>query len=239
MKIIEYRNAKDIDIYFPQYNWTFKHGRYSHFKEGSIICPYEKRFRGIGYLGEGEYKTRENNKETRCYHEWMKILQRCYDSSYQEKYPTYKDCIICEEWMCYQNFAEWYYNNYYTINNEKMEIDKDILCKGNKIYSPQTCIIVPQRINKLFTKSNKLRGDLPIGVYYNKQNKKYRSQINKIENGKKQRVYLGLYNTPQEAFESYKKAKENYIKQVADEYKPYIPKELYDAMYNYKVEITD
>ena len=175
MKIIEYRNAKDIDIYFPQYNWTFKHGRYSHFKEGSDICPYEKRFRGIGYLGEGEYKTRENNKETRCYHEWMKILQRCYDSSYQEKYPTYKDCIICDEWMCYQNFAEWYYNNYYTINNEKMEIDKDILCKGNKIYSPQTCIIVPQRINKLFTKSNKLRGDLPIGVYYNKQNKKYRS----------------------------------------------------------------
>ena len=239
MKIIEYRNAKDIDIYFPQYNWTFKHGRYSHFKEGSVICPYEKRFRGIGYLGEGEYKTRENNKETRCYHEWMKILQRCYDSSYQEKYPTYKDCIICEEWMCYQNFAEWYYNNYYTINNEKMEIDKDILCKGNKLYNPQTCIIVPQRINKLFTKSNKLRGDLPIGVYYNKQNKKYRSQISKIENGKKQRVYLGLYNTPQEAFESYKKAKENYIKQVADEYKPYIPKELYDAMYNYKVEITD
>ena len=239
MKIIEYRNAKDIDIYFPQYNWTFKHGRYSHFKEGSVICPYEKRFRGIGYLGEGEYKTRENNKETRYYHEWMKILQRCYDSSYQEKYPTYKDCIICEEWMCYQNFAEWYYNNYYTINNEKMEIDKDILCKGNKIYSPQTCIIVPQRINKLFTKSNKLRGDLPIGVYYNKQNKKYRSQISKIKNGKKQRVYLGLYNTPQEAFESYKKAKENYIKQVADEYKPYIPKELYDAMYNYKVEIID
>ena len=120
-----------------------------------------------------------------------------------------------------------------------MEIDKDILCKGNKIYSPQTCIIVPQRINKLFTKSNKLRGDLPIGVYYNKQNKKYRSQISKIENGKKQRVYLGLYNTPQEAFESYKKAKENYIKQVADEYKLYIPKELYDAMYDYRVEITD
>ena len=149
MKIIEYRNAKDIDIYFPQYNWTFKHGRYSHFKEGSIICPYEKRFRGIGYLGEGKYKTRENNKETRCYHEWMKILQRCYDSSYQEKYPTYKDCIICEEWMCYQNFAEWYYNNYYTINNEKMEIDKDILQWNQefKIYSPQTCCLIPHNLN--------------------------------------------------------------------------------------------
>ena len=50
---------------------------------------------------------------------------------------------------------------------------------------------------------------------------------------------LGYFETPKEAFKSYKTFKEQYIKQVADEYKDKIPKKLYEAMYNWKVEITD
>ena len=50
---------------------------------------------------------------------------------------------------------------------------------------------------------------------------------------------LGYFETPKEAFQAYKVAKENYIKQVADEYKDKIPYRLYEAMYNYEVEITD
>ena len=235
MIISVYRNTRDIDVYFPEYDWTFKHSRYKNFKNSSIICPYERRFKGVGYLGEGKYKFRENNKETRCYHEWMKMLERGYGKLWKERHPTYKDCCVCEEWHNFQNFAEWYYNNYYSVNEERMEIDKDILYKNNKIYSPQTCIIVPQRINILFVKSDKIRGDYPIGVHKHK-NGTYVTQCDFNDSRKR---YLGCYSTIEEAFNVYKMEKERYIKQVADEYKSYIPEKLYDAMYKYEVEISD
>lgn len=240
MEIIEYRNTRDIDIYFEEYDWTFKHGSYSCFKNGSVICPYERRFRGIGYLGEGKYTFRVNNEETRCYREWMKILERGYDKKWSEKHPTYESSVVCEEWHNFQNFAKWYYENIYNCNDERMELDKDILYKKNKIYSPETCVFVPSRINKLFTKGDRVRGKYPIGVYYNKKENKFRSQLSYLdENNKKKRKLLGRFNTPLEAFMIYKQAKEKYIKQVADEYKDLIPQKLYEAMYNYEVEIND
>ena len=55
----------------------------------------------------------------------------------------------------------------------------------------------------------------------------------------KKQNFLGHYNTPEEAFQAYKQFKENYIKQVADEYKELIPEKLYNAMYEYEVEIED
>ena len=87
------------------------------------------------------------------------MLRRCYDEKLHKKYPTYIDCKVCEEWLNFQNFAKWYYNNYYEIENEKICLDKDILHKGNKIYSPDNCVFVPNNINVLFVKSDKSRGD--------------------------------------------------------------------------------
>ena len=56
MIITRYENARDLDVYFPEYDWTFKQVYYSNFKKGNIKCPYEKRYFGVGYLGEGKYK---------------------------------------------------------------------------------------------------------------------------------------------------------------------------------------
>ena len=154
------------------------------------------------------------------------MLQRCYDNKTQEKYPTYKGCQVCEEWHNFQNFAKWFEENYYEVEGENIDIDKDILCKGNKIYSPQTCVLSPHKINSLFVNRKNDRGNYPIGVCKGK---------NKI----KKSCYLSRYNTSEEAFQSYKQAKENYIKQVADEYKDKIPEILYKAMYKYKVNIND
>lgn len=244
MEIIKYRNAKDVDIYFEEYDWTFKHNRYSHFKEGSVICPYEKRFKGIGFLGEGKYTFRTNNKETKCYRDWMKMLDRGYGEKWSKKHSTYEKVEVCEEWHCFQNFAKWWEENYYEIEGERVELDKDILIKGNKIYSPNTCMFVPQRINILFVKSDKSRGKYPIGVYlHTKGNYKCLIAQCSIINseGNKERKYLGNFplDKPFQAFTTYKNFKENYIKQVADEYKELIPQKLYGAMYNYEVEIND
>ena len=120
-----------------------------------------------------------------------------------------------------------------------MALDKDILVKGNKTYSPNTCVFVPQNINTLFIKSNKIRGKYPIGVTFNKDKNKYQAQCNTLINGKNMKKTLRLYNTIEEAFNAYKQFKEANIKQIADYYKENIPDKLYEAMYNYKVEITD
>ena len=239
MEIIRFKNKSDIDIYFPQYDWIAEHRYYNDFQKGSIKCPFEPTVYGVGFYGVGKYKSRENGIKTNAYKEWHNMFARCY-GNYKKRNITYEDCHVCEEWHNFQNFAEWYEENYYEIEGEKICLDKDILYKGNKIYSPQTCIFVPQRINILFIKSDKIRGDYPIGVVYNKRDDVFESWINKCNNdNKKKQIYLGRYNTSEEAFRVYKIEKEKYIKQIADECKPYIPKELYEAMYRYEVKIDD
>ena len=239
MIITKYNNNRDIDVYFPEYDYTVNHVTYNNFKKGVIKCPYEKRTYGKGYTGKGKYKPRENGKKTKCYKVWQSMLQRCYDSKYRRREPTYQDCEVYAKWLNFQTFAEWYENNYYEIPGKVMSLDKDVLFKGNKIYSPETCIFVSNDINNLFTKRDNFRGDLPIGVYYKKQNGKYISQCN-FGDGQK---YLGCYDTPQEAFEVYKEYKEKYIKEVIDSYEGIIPEPHYsrlrEAMYNYRVEIND
>lgn len=233
------RNYTYIDVYFPKYNWTFKNQRYGDFKKGQIKCPYERRYYGIGYLGEGDYKSKENGKDTRVYITWKSMLQRCYSEKYHKKHTTYKDCTVCDEWHNFQNFAKWYEDNYYEIEGQKMHLDKDILCKGNKIYSPETCIYVPQTINGLFIKNNSNRGESVIGTTPSKGKYMTRCQMINPETGMSKSEYLGCYDTQGKAFEVYKYYKERNIKMVADYYKEQIPIKLYNSLYDYEVEITD
>ena len=120
-----------------------------------------------------------------------------------------------------------------------MCLDKDILVKGNKVYSSETCIFVPQKINTLFENRKNCRGDCPIGVTYDKDCNLYRARCNILNNNKQKSKHLGRFKTKIEAFKSYKIFKESYIKQMAEKYKEVIPVELYKAMYNWEVEITD
>jgi hypothetical protein len=165
------------------------------------------------------------------------MLTRCYSEKRREiNYLSYENCTVCEEWHNYQNFKKWYELNYYEIEEEEMELDKDILYKNNKIYSPQTCIFVPYSINLLFIKPNKRK--LPQGVCYDKNRNKYIAQIICInKNLNKGHISLGRYNTVEEAFFVYKNAKEDYVKQLAEIYKVKysIPDALYNAMLCYKV----
>jgi len=232
IKIIKYNHSEDVDIYFEEYDWVAKNVRYDYFKNKTIACPYEPRLYNVGYIGEGKYCYAKDKK---CYAMWSKMLERCYSERYQNKKPTYKGCEVCEEWYNFQNFAKWYYENYYEIKDEEMHLDKDILCKGNKIYSPQTCIIVPERINSLFTNSHNVRGELPIGCTFD--NDRIRVRCCTID----KRLTLGHFplNRPFQAFTCYKNFKEKYVKEVADEYKDLIPIELYNAMYEWRVDIND
>jgi hypothetical protein len=112
------------------------------------------------------------------------------------------------------------------VGNEQIDLDKDILCKGNKVYSPETCVFVPHTINTLFLRCQKNRGNLSIGVCFDKSKKKYCAGLG-INN---KNIKLGVYNTPEEAFAEYKRHKEALIVVTADKYKGRIPEKLYKAM---------
>lgn len=230
VEIIEYFSSKNCTIQFED-GKKYLNKEYSKIVRGQVKNPYHNSILNIGYIGEGTFKVKCNKKITKEYSLWRSILQRGYNLQYKEKYPTYKDVTVCEEWHNFQNFAEWVSGSYV----KDFEIDKDILVKGNKIYSPKTCCFVPKEINYILTKNNSKRGNLPIGVKKVSNSNKFQSSISKIVS----ESYLGSFNTPEEAFQAYKQAKEAYIKEVAEKWKDKIDQKVYQALQEYQVEITD
>ena len=203
--------------------------RYDHIKSGNVKNPNAPIVYGIGYSSVGKYSQKEHRS---AYRKWQGMLERCYSEKYHIKKPTYIGCSVSKDWFNFQVFADWFYdetNGY----KEGYQLDKDILIKGNKIYSPETCCFVPQEINTLLVKGDSKRGNLPIGVRKNHNGFQARLSINgNLKN-------MGTYSTQEEAFSVYKKEKESYIKNLADEIKNNITPKVYDALINYIVEITD
>lgn len=215
---------------FPEYNYTREHTRYGHFIKGEINCLTKKTVYGVGYLGDGSYNSQDDKK---AYKTWRGMLERCYSERCQEKYTSYKGCKVHEEWYDFQKFARWHYANYYEVGNQRMCLDKDILIKNNKIYSTETCIYVPERINKLFIRNiSSRKNNMPIGV--RKEGNSYIAECALGDN-----TFKKCFHSMEEAFEHYKIAKENYIKEIANEYKDQIPYKLYNAMMTYEVNETD
>lgn len=229
MSIIAYRGARDCDIQFDNGYQVFK-TVYDSVKKGSIKNHYYPSVFGEGYFGVGRHKSKINGKFTDNYNRWVSMLCRCYNIKFHSEH-AYKEVMVCEEWKCFQVFAEWYENNYKS-HMQDWDMDKDILSKNNKIYSPETCCFVPSDINSLFIRKQNHRGNYPIGVYYNKKDKKFVAQLAATN-------FYKRFDTPEEAFYAYKTEKELYIKEMADKWKHYIKPEVYKAMYAYKVEITD
>lgn len=207
---------------------------YHNFTKGIVKSPYDKTVYSKGYIGIGKYNSRINGRTTKQYNTWNAMMTRCYNDKFLKQHISYAECKVCDEWHNFQNFAKWYDENFYEIPNEVMCLDKDILIKGNKIYSHKTCVFVPQRINTLFIKSNSIRGNLPIGVVIHKN--KFEANC---KNTKRKNVFLGSFNNEYDAFLAYKNFKENFIKSTAENYKNLIPRNLYDSLINYTVSIED
>lgn len=229
MKIIGYRNNNDVDVEFlDDFHYVKEHQTYSNFSHGTIKNPYDKTMCGIGYIGVGKHMARnsDTHKLERIYQIWAALFDRCYHN--KEKYPAYYDkCEICEEWHNYQNFADWYEKNEYECDG-RLHIDKDILNPNCNIYSPENCLLVPQRINMLFMNRPNKRG-LPNGIIERPNG--YLARYS----GKD----YGVHKTLNEAYLRYAAEKESAIKNIADEYKDIIPQKVYEALYNYKVDIRN
>lgn len=224
IEVVEYFNANNCAIEFKN-GLIIKNLTFGNIKKGEVKNPYHLSVYNMGYVGIGKYGSKSHIK---IYENWHNLLRRCYDKKRQEKTLTYKDCFVDKRWHNFQNFAEWYDENYI----ESWQLDKDILFKGNKIYSPETCCFVPQEINKLFLFTKQNKGLYPTGVSFSKQNKKFLAKIKKHNKS----YNLGYYITPEEAFEVYKTAKEKHIKEIAEEWKNLISNKVYEILITYKIQ---
>lgn len=231
MAIIYYQNSINVTVKFEDGYMT--KCTYQQFLKGNVSNPNDRTVKGVGFVGEGIFSSKTHPQ---IYAVWSSMLDRCYN----DRYPTYAECTVCTEWHSFQNFCKWYLGNYYIVSTgERMEVDKDIKIKGNKIYSPETCLLVPRSINVLFTKSDAKRTAVhPIGVLCIDGNR-YIARLNITIDGVKTKRYLGTFNTIDEAFAAYKEGKEQYIKEMANKYKDEIPAKLYEALINYKVAVND
>ena len=233
MMVVEYVNTHDITVEFQDEYKARVHTSWGMFERGVVKNPYRPMVFGAGIIGN-KYKSRIRNKLTIEYRTWQNMLQRCFSQKYKNSHPAYQDVTCCNEWLLFENFYEWMHSQ---ENFDKWAsigggaIDKDILIKGNRIYSPDACCLVPQQINSLFIKRKDYRGDCPIGV----------SKLKKYYVVDCHGDYVGLHSTLEDAFLAYKEYKEKIIKQIAQrEYdKGNITKECYEAMLKYEVEITD
>lgn len=229
MRIIKYNNSDDIDVEFlDKFRYVKEHQSYSNFVRGQIKNAYDRTVYGVGYIGVGIYKPMKNKDviETR-YNDWRNMLGRCYSEDERE-YDVYHHCKVDERWHNYQNFSQWFEENKYPIENERLQVDKDILIPCNTIYSPETCLLVPNRINALFINKPNKRG-LPNGI--TKVGLKYSAKYNNLN--------LGTYYTVEEAFDVYAKAKKDNIIRFAFEYKNILPAKVFDALIRYEVKIEN
>lgn len=174
---------------------------------GCAFCDSEQSVRGL-----------------KSYRVWRGVLDRCFNTAFQEKEPTYKGCSICKEWLLFSTFKKWFDENYV----DGFEIDKDLLSDINrKLYSPQTCVFLPMEINRfLGGRSTKIEHNIPLGVL---------SSGNKFI-AKHGRTYLGTFDTIKEAQDAYLKTKKEYTVMLANKWKDKIEQRAYDALINLDVD---
>jgi hypothetical protein len=128
-----------------------------------------------------------------AYATWRGMIQRCVDPDYKNMRPAYKDVTVWHGWQRFMAFRRWWLCNYV----EGWELDKDIFSDVNKIYSPSTCIFIPQWLNVFLTE--RPNSDTPKGVFYEEQRRKFKASV-KYEN---KTINIGRFETQEQALSAY------------------------------------
>ena len=229
--VIEYNGCNDVKVKFVDSSYT-TFSTTGNIRSGSVKDKMSPSVYGVGIVGVNSIST--NRKPHQEYVFWNSMLQRCYDLSYQLKRPTYIGCTSSNNFKYYPYFKDWC-NKQVGFGNKGWCLDKDILVKGNKLYSEDTCCFVPREINSLFALSGNARGLNPIGVQFNLEEGNYSARVSR--DGK--HCHIGTYETKEDAFLRYKEAKELHIKSVAKRWFGKIDQNVFNALMTYEVGILD
>ena len=232
-KIVKYNNNRNVEIQFLNtgYEATVE---LVQVKRGEVKDRYVPSVYGVGIVGN-KYPIKVNDVQTKEYGLWKSMLRRCYSDNSKNKNPTYEGCEVSDNFKSYEYFYEWC-DKQIGFGVKGFELDKDLLVKGNKVYSESTCVFLPQEINTLLIKCTASRGKHPIGVCWSNTNKAFIAQVGK---NKGKQEHLGYFKTELEAFKAYKQAKESFVKEQANKWKSQIDERAYNALMSYEVSIDD
>ena len=164
---------------------------------------------GVG-INDAPFLVRDDGKMDPIYVKWVNMLERCYSSKFHERQPTYIVCTVCKEWHSFMAFRAWMLKQQW--QGEKMQLDKDIIKPGNRVYCPEFCMFVPASVNSLLTDAGAARGEWMLGVYFRRG--KFEAQCN---DGRGKRIHLGRFDTEIEAHNTWRVFKIKVIRKVADE----------------------
>lgn len=229
-KVIEYIDFKNVVIEFVETKFvtvtTTQQIRFGEVRD--LLYPSVE---GIG-INDLEFTETHMQPRHPYYYMWVNMLRRSHNvySTY-----AYAGASCDKNWIYFSKFIEDISNieNHIKGVEDSWQLDKDILVKGNKHYSKETCCFVPKEINSLLVSARQRRGKLPVGVGYNKRDKLFTSTVS-IEGKRKS---LGCYKDEISAFQAYKLAKEQHIKYIADKFKDEIASNVYEALYNWEIEV--
>lgn len=184
---------------------------------------------GVGHYTQQTYR--------KLYGVWFNMIERCYDEKFQSRHKSYIGCSVCSEWLNFQSFARWYESQ-----NAPMgwHIDKDIRFKGNKVYSPETCGLVPPEVNKMFVCQKHTKHDLPLGVFYKPRYTKsgkftHYDIFASCKNAEGKQIHLGYFKSVDEAAIAYKQFKMGVISSLAEKYCNELTDVMYNALINYQL----
>ena len=167
------------------------------------------------------------------YSRWYNMNSRCYRECYHRTHPgtIYPECEVCEDWRIKkESFYDWLDKEYYTVGGEQMDIDKDILKKGNRLYSPETCLVVPHTINVLWAM---LPASYPT---FNEERQQWEADAEFFPTPYSQKKY---FDDLEEAWDYMAGIKYAHIKEVAELYKDEMPEKIYQAMLAYRIDQED
>ena len=184
-------------------------------------------FYGFCTNSKRRHKTVANGRINPAYRVWKNMITRCYCSKYQKNNTTYIGCTVASEWLDFQDFADWFENQ--EFHQQGYQLDKDLLVPKNRVYSSDTCCLLPAEINIMIVEKRSNQGLYPQGVYFEKSTNKYKAQA-RVDGSYK---HLGRFDCPDEAHQAYKIAKELYVKEKALEWQDRIADNVFQALMNW------
>ena len=182
---------------------------------------YRVKICGVGFI-PSTLKGKEHRR-IRAFISWKNMIRRIYNG-YGRFAKCYENCVICEEWLDYGVFKNWYENQ--RGCGLKYELDKDLLGNG-KLYSPETCCLLPRELNRMISDRKTKNRELPTGV--KRSGKRFFAQA-LIGTAEKTYIYLGNFDTQEEASNAYKAFRKKRIAETAQFY--YDKGELDERAYN-------
>lgn len=227
--VVGYLSAKKVVVMFLYPSHGFKVIEAKSLRRGEFVSLYQKGVADVGYIGEGVFDTKSYGGL--IYKTWAGMINRCYSSRVQKSQPHYKGCSVHPDWHNFQVFAKWYVNHKFF--NMGYELDKDLLCSGNREYSPSSCTLIPRHLNRSITSFFKRKGEMPIGVVL--ENGKYRARL--VMSGR--RKELGTFSNIVDAVNAYNKFKGREICDLAERYKGSICEDSYKELLKIGKNIMD